>query len=121
MRSNQKEKYRRACKCHLGIPPPVSLVEYWHRVNFLKNFFSQEDAESLVGDYMKHRQHLRGKPLADGSGSPGCMKVGDAHVPNLTSILLYLPHCCSGQQQCSEMSYLTCFSGVSEDAKRSLR
>ncbi|XP_056888450.1 kinetochore-associated protein 1 [Takifugu flavidus] len=33
-----------------------------------------EDAESLVGDYVKHRQHVGGKPLTDGSSSPGCMK-----------------------------------------------
>lgn len=71
---------------------------------FLNNFFSQEDAESLVGDYMKHRQHLGGKPLTDGSGSTSCMKVGEAHVLNLTLILLHLPRCCSGQQQYSEMS-----------------
>lgn len=88
---------------------------------FLKNVFSQEDAESLVGDYLKHQQHVGGKPLTDGSSSPGCMKVGEAHVLNLTLILSYLPRCCSGQQQRSEMSCWTCFSGVSEDAKRSLR
>lgn len=39
--------------------------------------FSQDDADSLACDYMKHRDHQRGKTLTNGSASPNCLKVGE--------------------------------------------
>lgn len=51
--------------------------------------FSQDDADSLARDYMKHRQHHRGETLTNGSASPGCMKVGEAGVLNSILLLLY--------------------------------
>ncbi|XP_018523951.1 kinetochore-associated protein 1 isoform X1 [Lates calcarifer] len=34
----------------------------------------QDDADSLVQEYMKHREHQRGKTLTNGSPSPSCLK-----------------------------------------------
>lgn len=46
----------------------------------LNLLFSQDDADSVARDYMKHRDHQRGKTLTNGSPSPSCLKVGEADI-----------------------------------------
>ncbi|KAK2837222.1 hypothetical protein Q5P01_014434 [Channa striata] len=43
-------------------------------VQCLINQNHQEEADSLARDYIKHREHQRGKTLTNGSSSPSCMK-----------------------------------------------
>lgn len=42
--------------------------------------FSQDDADSLARDYMKHRDHQRMEKMTNGSPSPSCLKVGEANI-----------------------------------------
>lgn len=76
--SDWKEKYRRFCKRKIMTASSVSSAELSQQVIYC--FFSEDEADSLADDYMRHRQHHRGKMLTSGSGSPGCVKVGEARA-----------------------------------------
>lgn len=43
--------------------------------DYFNLLFSQDDANSLAREYMKHREHQRGRTLTNGSTSPSCLKV----------------------------------------------
>uniref|UniRef100_A0A3P8UD43 Kinetochore associated 1 n=1 Tax=Amphiprion percula TaxID=161767 RepID=A0A3P8UD43_AMPPE len=49
-------------------------------VDYLISQNCQDDADSLAQEYMKLREHQRGKPLTNGSPSPSCLKVNEADV-----------------------------------------
>ncbi|TKS78652.1 Kinetochore-associated protein 1 [Collichthys lucidus] len=49
-------------------------------VDYLISQNCQDDADSLAHEYMKHREHQRGKTLTNGSPSPSCLKVTEAHI-----------------------------------------
>ncbi|XP_026199732.1 kinetochore-associated protein 1 isoform X2 [Anabas testudineus] len=43
-------------------------------VDYLISQNCQDDADSLAREYMKHKEHQRGKTLTNGSSSPSCLK-----------------------------------------------
>ncbi|XP_071339118.1 kinetochore-associated protein 1 isoform X1 [Trachinotus anak] len=62
-------KYLKQLMVSSGQPNQVkNLVDYLISQN------CQDDADSLIRDYMKQREHQRGKTLANGSPSPSCLK-----------------------------------------------
>lgn len=62
----------------LSVPPSTS--------DPLIVLFSQDDADSLARDYMKHRDHQRGKTLTNGSASPNSLKVGELTKNRMNSV-----------------------------------